>query len=191
MENANLVAILYISVFTPYTRSPRMHKLASSIDHLNHWLGKGLGWLTLTMVLLTFFIVILRYFFSWGSIALQELVMYMHALVFMGGAAYALQHDEHVRVDIFYREMSEKRKAWVNLIGTIFLLIPVCGLMLWLSLEYVGRAWLIREASPEPGGLAFVYLLKTMIPLMAGLLLLQGISQILHSILTLRKVTKP
>ena len=182
--------ILYISFFRKSSRILSMHKLASSIDTLNNWLGKGLGWLTLSMVLLTFVIVILRYFFSWGSIALQELVMYMHALVFMGGAAYALQHDEHVRVDIFYREMSARRKAWVNLIGTLFLLIPVCSLMLWLSLEYVGRAWSIREASPEPGGLAYVYLLKTMIPLMAGLLLLQGFSQLLHSLLTLRTVNK-
>jgi len=112
--------------------------------------------------------------------------MYMHALVFMGGAAYALQMDEHVRVDIFYREMGPRKKAWVNLLGTLLFLIPVCGFLIWISFAYVERAWELKEASPEPGGLPLVYLFKTYIPLMGALLFLQGLSVIIKSIQIIR-----
>jgi len=138
------------------------------------------------IVLLTFSIVVLRYVFNWGSIGLQEAVMYMHALVFMGGAAYALQMDEHVRVDIFYRGMDARKKAWVNLLGTVLLLLPVCVFLIWISFAYVDRAWDLKEASPEPGGLPFVYLLKTYIPLMGGLLFLQGLSVVIRSVQTIQ-----
>jgi len=163
-----------------------MDRLANFIDRINQWLGKALGWLTLLMVLLTFTIVVLRYFFNWGSIGLQEAVMYMHALVFMAGSAYALQADEHVRVDIFYREMTEVKKAWVNLLGTLLFLLPVCVTLVWISFTYVERAWSLMEASPEPGGLPLVYLLKTFIPLMGVLLFLQGVSLNLRSLQKIR-----
>lgn len=116
--------------------------------------------------------------------------MYLHALVFMGGAAYALLMDEHVRVDIFYREMSARKKAWVNLLGTLFFLLPVCGFLVWISFSYVERAWGLREASSEAGGLPFVYLLKSYIPLMGTLLFLQGLSLIIKSVQTIRGSSK-
>jgi len=163
-----------------------MTRLAKFIDNLNFYLGKSLSWLTLLMVLLTFAIVVLRYVFSWGSIGLQEAVMYMHALVFMLGASYALQADAHVRVDVFYRDMTSRKKAWVNLLGTLLLLLPVCSFLVWVSFDYVARAWDLKEVSAESGGLPLVYILKTFIPLMGILLLLQGISTIIKSLQTIR-----
>jgi TRAP-type mannitol/chloroaromatic compound transport system permease small subunit len=136
-------------------------------------------------VLLTFTIVVMRYGFDSGSIAMQEAVSYLHAAVFMLGAAYTLKHDGHVRVDIVYRRLSYRGKALVNLLGTLLLLLPVCLYILASSWEYVAFSWSLREGSQEAGGLDAVYLLKTAIPLMALLLLLQGIAVALHSLLQL------
>jgi len=169
----------------------RLHYLARLIDRMAELTGRALAWLTLAMVLVTFTVVILRYFFNTGSIAVQESVTYLHAAVFMLGAAYTLKHDSHVRVDIFYRTMSERGQAWVNLAGTLALLLPVCGFILIASWDYVAVSWSMREGSREAGGLDAVFLLKTMIPLMAVLLLLQGISLGLHSLLQLARYEGP
>jgi TRAP-type mannitol/chloroaromatic compound transport system permease small subunit len=154
----------------------QLERLARYLSAISEWIGRGISWLTLFMVLTTFGIVVLRYGFGIGSIAAQEAVIYMHALVFLLGAAYTLKHDGHVRVDIFYRDMSKRRRAWVDLLGTVFLLIPVCVFILWTSWEYVAASWALREGSRETSGLPGVYLLKTAIPLMAVLLLLQGLA---------------
>lgn len=161
-------------------------KFADLIDGLNEWIGRTVAWLTLLMVLVTFTIVVLRYGFDWGSIAVQESVIYLHALVFMAGAAYTMRHDAHVRVDIFYRGMSPRAQAWVDVLGTVFLLLPICGFVLWESSDYVFDAWTRLEGSRETGGLPLVFLLKSFIPLMAVLLSLQGIAQILRGVSTLR-----
>ncbi|HED19426.1 MAG TPA: TRAP transporter small permease subunit, partial [Gammaproteobacteria bacterium] len=123
--------------------------------------------------------------FQFGSIAMQESILYLHASVFMLGAAYTLRVDGHVRVDIFYRGFSARRKALVDLLGSLFLLLPVCIFLLWSSRGYVSTAWSLHEGSRETGGLPYVYLLKTLIPLAAFLLILQGISQALTSFGTL------
>ena len=159
--------------------------VADWLDGFSEWTGRIIAWLTLGMVLVTFLIVVLRYAFNLGWIAMQESVLYMHATVFMLGAAYTLRHDQHVRVDIFYRRMGLRGRALVDLAGTLLLLIPVCLFILDSSLDYVREAWAIREASPEAGGLPWVYLLKTLIPLMAALLLLQGVSMALRALLRL------
>ncbi|NIR25762.1 MAG: TRAP transporter small permease subunit, partial [Gammaproteobacteria bacterium] len=119
------------------------------------------------MVLVTFAVVLLRYLFNTGWIAMQESITYMHALVFMLGAAYTLRHDGHVRVDIFYQKFSPRTRAWVDLLGTLLLLLPVTLFIAWVSWEYVSTAWALKEGSRETGGLPGVYLLKTAIPLMA------------------------
>jgi len=115
----------------------------------------------------------------------------MHALVFMLGAAYTLRHDGHVRVDIFYQQRTPRARAWINLAGTLLLLMPVCGFIIISSLDYVAAAWSIREGSREAGGLDGVFLLKTVIPVMGGLLLLQGCSLVLHSVLVIRGELQP
>ena len=163
-----------------------LQSLADNIDRFNALIGRTIAWLTLGMVIVTFLVVLLRYAFSIGWISMQESVTYMHALVFMLGAAYALQKDKHVRVDIFYQRLSPRTRAWINLLGSLLLLIPFCLFIAWSSLDYVANSWSLLEGSREAGGLPGVFLLKTCIPAMAVLMLLQGVSAILHSIVLLR-----
>lgn len=160
-------------------------RIARFIDQLSEWTGRTIAWLTLGMVLVTFTVVLLRYLFNTGWIAMQESITYMHALVFMLGAAYTLRHDGHVRVDIFYQKFGPKGRAWVDLLGTLLLLMPVTLFIAWISWEYVAASWELKEGSREAGGLPWVYLLKSAIPLMAVLMLLQGVSLALRSVLVL------
>lgn len=126
------------------------------------------------MVVLTFLIVILRYGFNQGWIWLQESVTYMHAAVFMLAAAWAFQADEHVRVDIFYRDKSTRHKAWVDLAGTVLFLVPVCVFLLIIAWDYVAASWSAMESSREAGGLPVVYILKSLVLLLPLLLLAQS-----------------
>ena len=130
------------------------------------------------MALITFAIVLFRYGFNLGAIAVQESVLYLHAIAFMLGIPYALQTDEHVRVDVLYSRLSATARARVNLAGHCLLLLPVAGTIFWLSLPYVSASWRILEGSPEVGGIPGVFVLKTLIPLSSALLLLQGLAAI-------------
>lgn len=159
--------------------------LIAAIETGNEWLGRSLGWLTLGMALTMFGVVVLRYGFAVGSIAWQESVSWMHGAVFMLGAAYTLQHGGHVRVDVFYQHWSTRRRAWVDLCGTLLLLWPVAGLLLLKSWDYVALSWSIHEASREVGGLPGLYLLKSIMPLAALLLILQGLTRVLRSLLVI------
>lgn len=162
--------------------------LFSGIDSLNRKLGQGVAWLTLAMVLCTFTIVVLRYAFSIGPIWLQESVTWMHAVVFMLGGAYALQRDEHVRVDIFYRGMSPKGRAWIDILGVAFLLLPFCAFIIYESYDYVAASWSIREGARDAGGLPYplVSLLKSVLIVMPLLVLLQGIALLAASVRRIR-----
>ena len=141
------------------------------------------------MVLVTFVIVVLRYVFGTGQIWLQESLTWMHAVVFMLGAAYTLQQEEHVRVDIFYRKMSDKRRAWVNLLGVLVFIFPMCGFFIYASIDYVVAAWSIGEVSRNSGGLPypFIPLLKSALLVMPSMVALQGLSLLLHSAQTIRE----
>ena len=153
-----------------------MEKLCNKIDALNEFIGRIIAWFVLAMVCVTFLVVVLRYGFNFGRIAMQESITYMHALIFMLAGAYTLKHNEHVRVDIFYHDMSIKNKAIVDLFGTLFLLLPFTVFVVWISFDYVSTSWKLLESSREAGGLPFVYILKTLIPIMAALLFIQAIS---------------
>jgi TRAP-type mannitol/chloroaromatic compound transport system permease small subunit len=142
-----------------------------------------ISWLTLLMVALVVTVVIMRYYLEFGSIALQESVTYIHAMVFMLGLAFTLKRGGHVRVDIFYRQFSVRRKALVDLLGGVFFLIPVCVLIFISSWDYVLSSWSIAESSAENDGLPYIYLLKTLMLIMPITLLLQGVSEILRSAL--------
>ena len=155
------------------------------IDCFSRLTGRSLAWLTLAMMLITCLVVLLRYGFGWGSIALQESVNYLHATVLMLGAAFTLGRDKHVRVDIFYRRFNARQQAWVNALGSLVFLLPLCGFLVWVSWDFVANAWKIRETSPQAGGIPGVYLLKTLIPLFAITLALQGLADILRSLLVL------
>ncbi len=152
--------------------------VASAIDKLNRSIGRITAWLTLAMVLVTFFIVVLRYLFDTGWIWLQESVTWMHAAVFMLAAAYTLADDQHVRVDIFYRKMSEPGRALVNALGTALFLLPLTVFLIWSSWDYASLSWEIHETSREAGGMIFPFpsIMKSFIPATAFLLLLQGIA---------------
>lgn len=155
------------------------------IDGLNEHLGRSLAWLLVALVLVQFGVVVARYGFNAGSIAWQESVLYLHVMVFMGAAGYTLKHDRHVRVDIFYNRMSPRGRAAVDLFGSLFLLMPTFGFILYQSWDYVGRSFALREASPEVGGLPFVYVIKGFILVLAVTMILQGIAQAGRSLLVL------
>ncbi len=159
-----------------------LDKLIAGIDRITEVTGRSIAWLTLAMVALTCAVVVLRYGLEIGSIALQESVIYFHAVVFLLGAGYTLRHDGHVRVDIFYRRMGPRARAAVNLIGTLCLLIPVSLFIAWSSWEYVSFSWQIREDSQEAGGLPYVYLLKSLIPMLSAVLILQGVAEGLRNL---------
>ena len=159
------------------------------IDRLNDLTGRATAWLTLVMTVVTFVVVILRYVFDAGFIWVQESVTWMHAMVFMLGAAYALRHEEHVRVDIFYRGMSPRQRARVDVAGVVLFLFPLCAYLAVESWDFVAASWSMREASRESGGLPypFVPLLKSVLLVMPVLLALQGFSLLLESVGVLRR----
>lgn len=158
------------------------------IDRISTILGKAASWLTLFMVLVTFIVVVMRYVFDAGLIWLQESVTWMHAVVFMVGAAYTLQQEEHVRVDVFYRTMSARHRAWVDAIGVVVFIWPLCLLLAWKSYDFVAASWGLKEASRESGGLPYplVPLLKTVLLVMPVAVALQGASLFMRSFSTLR-----
>lgn len=157
----------------------------AAIDTLNETIGRSVAWLVLGMMLVTGLVVVLRYGFAIGSIALQESVMYLHGLVFMLGIPYALKHDAHVRVDVLYGRLDQRGRDLVDLAGHLLFLLPLAGFVVWVSWAYTGRAWAIREGSAEVGGIEAVFLLKTLIPVLGGLLFLQGLAEIGHIVLRL------
>lgn len=164
--------------------APALARFSRAIDAVSEWTGQAVAWLTLFMVLITFVIVVLRYGFNTGSIPLQELVVYMHASVFMLGAGFVLKRDAHVRVDIFYRRMSPRGQAWVDLLGILLLLLPWMIFMVWISWDYVASSWSLKEGSRETGGLPYLYLLKTLLVLMPLLVAVQALSKACQAVLT-------
>ena len=164
-----------------------MKTIIISIDALTEWVGKTASWLVLALVLLICYDVAMRYLFQQGSVALQELEWHLFALIFLLGSAYTLKHDEHVRVDILYqsRFVSDKQRAWINIIGTLLFLLPFCVLILITAWPFVENAFYYNESSPDPGGLPYRYLLKGSLLLAFGLLILQGLSGLLKNILKL------
>ncbi|MEJ2395750.1 MAG: TRAP transporter small permease subunit [Candidatus Thiodiazotropha sp.] len=163
----------------------KLAMVADLFDGINEVLGSAVSWLSLLMVLVTFIIVVLRYAFDLGWIWLQESVTFMHAALFLVGAAYTLKHEGHVRVDIFYRKFTPRTRAWVDLGGALFLLLPVCLFIFSVSWGYVVQSWELNEGSREAGGLDGVYLLKSLMLVMAGLLVLQGLSQAMRRLISL------
>ncbi len=159
-----------------------MIKISQYIEYFIDLIGRAVSWLSLLMVLGTCLIVLLRYGFDIGSIAMQESINYMHAMVFLLGAAYTLKYNEHVRVDIFYTGFSTRKKAIVDLFGSLFILMPVMIFIFWISWQYVVDSWQVSESSREAGGLAGVFILKTLILLMPVLLLMQALANVLRSI---------
>lgn len=158
-----------------------MLTLADTIDWLNTKIGRAAAWLCLAVVAIQFAVVVLRYLFGIGSIRLQESIVYSHAAMFLLAAAWTLKNEGHVRVDIFYASASPRRKAMVDLCGALFLLIPFASAILYFSWLYVMRSWAIMEGSREASGLPLVFVLKTLIPVFAVMLIMQGVAQAIRA----------
>lgn len=167
-------------------------KFIDVIDLMNESVGKGVAWLLLVLVLLICYDVAMRYLFQQGSVALQELEWHLFALIFLLGAAYTLKHDEHVRVDIIYqsRFVSDKQRIWINIIGTLLLLLPFCALVLITAWPFAENSFYYHEGSPDPGGLPYRFLLKGSLLVAFVLLLLQGLADLFRNILKLSNNTE-
>ncbi len=160
-------------------------RFVGGVDALNEYVGRGVAWLTLAMVLITFSVVIMRYVFSFGFVWLQESYVWLHGIVFMAGAGYTLLHGGHVRVDIFYRPASPRHKAVVDLIGAFLLMLPMILLVFFVSYDYVLKSWVIGEGSREAGGLPGLFLLKSMLWVFCILVGLQCLSMAARAVLVL------
>jgi TRAP-type mannitol/chloroaromatic compound transport system permease small subunit len=156
--------------------------LADRIDRLNTAIGRAASWCALAIVLIGFAVVLMRYVLGVGSIWLQESILYAHAALFLLAAAWTLKEDGHVRVDVFYASAALRTKAWIDLLGALFLLLPFTLAIIYFSLPYVERSWAILERSRETSGLPLVFLLKTLIPAFALLLALQGVAQAIRAV---------
>lgn len=166
-------------------------RLSAAIDRLNDRIGSAIQWLTLVMVVIGAFNAIARYVGRYTSVSLSsnaylELQWYLFSLVFLMGAAYGLNHDYHVRVDVLYERLGRRARAWIDLTGSVLFLIPFAAVMLWVSWGPVVRSWAVLETSPDPGGLPR-YPIKTVILVSFFLLLLQAISQIVKNAAILRE----
>ncbi len=161
--------------------SVAMIRIADFIDSLTTAIGRAVAWLALAIVLVQFSLVVARYAFGLGSIWLTESVTYGSAMMFMLAAAWTLRADGHVRVDVFYAHAQQRAQAIVDLIGALLLLLPFAFVLIYLSVPYASRSWAIMERSHETSGLPLVYLLKTVIPLFAALMALQGIAQAIRA----------
>lgn len=161
-----------------------MTALSAALRRISELTGRAISWVTIPLVVLTFVIVVLRYAFDLGWIWMQESIVWMHAGIFMLAAAYTLEHDAHVRVDIFYRTFDARRRAIVDIAGTVFLMLPMLIFLIVSSLDYVATSWSIHEGSREAGGLPYpvVPLMKSVIPLTSLLLIVQGVAQLLGDI---------
>jgi TRAP-type mannitol/chloroaromatic compound transport system permease small subunit len=158
--------------------------ISSKIDQFTEWSGKCISWLIIILVLLVGYDVSMRYLFESGSIGIQEMEWHLFSIIFLIGAAYTLKHDEHVRLDIFYKSkfLNDKHRAWIDAFGSLFILLPFCFLIVVSAWPFVSQAYIYNEASPDPGGLPARWLIKSMIPLGFALLILQGIAESIKKI---------
>ena len=145
---------------------------------MSDYLGRFFARLIPVLLVLVMIVVIGRYFFGIGRVDIQELALYVHALIFLGCAGWAYSEDEHVRVDIFYRNSSAEYKKLVNVLGILFFLLPTIGVLSYYAIDFVAASWSVKEISTEPGGLNFVYIQKSFIFLFPLVLALAGIKEL-------------
>jgi len=158
---------------------------SGAIDSVNEAVGRMVSWVSLLLVLVVFVDVVMRYLFKTSFVFTQEMEWHLFAFIFLIGAGYTLLHDGHVRVDIIYQRLGLKGRAWVNLIGVIFFLIPGCWLVISTSWKFVGNAYSVMEGSPDPGGIPYRFIIKGTMTVGYILLLLQGLSMGIHALLQL------
>jgi len=163
-------------------------KCIKVIDAINEYLGRGISWVTFGLVLVVFTDVIMRYLFKTSFVFVQEMEWHLFSILFLLGAGYALLHDEHVRVDIFYQRMNKKSKAWVNLLGCLFCLFPGCFLIIATGIPFVMDSYAVMEGSPDPGGIPFRFIIKGMIVVGFSFVAIQGLSLTVRSLFTILEI---
>ena len=163
-----------------------MNNFQSLIDQIIDIVSIFLIYILLLMIGLIILTIFLRYFFSIGSIVIQELIMYFHASIFMLGISYTYKENSHVKIDIFYNKLSKKNKIILSLIGDVLLIIPVAVFIILISFDMVSSSWNILEGSSEAGGLNLVFILKSLIPLSGFLILLQALSVLFKNLKVLK-----
>ena len=163
-----------------------MNNFESLVDQIIDMVSMFLIYILLLMIGLIILTIFLRYFFSVGSIAIQELIMYFHASIFMLGISYTYKENSHVKIDIFYNKLSKKNKIILSLIGDVLLIIPVAIFIILISFDMVSSSWNILEGSSEAGGLNLVFILKSLIPLSGFLILLQALSVLFKNLKVLK-----
>ncbi|WP_108803425.1 TRAP transporter small permease subunit [Aquimarina sp. Aq107] len=159
-----------------------MQKIISFLDRIGEKTGALVSWVAVFLAVVIGLDVIIRYVFQFTFIWMIETEIYLFGILFLVGSGYTFKHGKHVRVDVFYTNFSEKRKAWIDLLGGAFLLIPWCYVVIVSSWYYGLSSFMIQESSPQAGGLPALYVLKFCITLGFVFLLIQGISQMLKSI---------
>lgn len=170
----------------------RWLRVADWIDRINEWTGRAVYWMALVMVGIGAFNAIARSLDKYTGLGLSsnswlELQWYLFSLVFLLGAAYTLKHDDHVRVDVLYSNLSRTGRAWINILGTLLFLVPFCVLVLVMSWDFVLNSWATLEQSSDPGGLPR-YPIKTVIPIAFILLFAQGVAMAIKQVAILRGV---
>ncbi len=160
-----------------------LKKISSTIDTINEWVGKFVSWVTFVVVLVVFVDVVMRYLFKTTFVFTQELEWHLFAFIFLMGAGYTLLKDGHVRVDIIYQRLGPKARSWINLIGVIFFLIPGCFMIIATSIDFVQTSYAVMEGSPDPGGIPYRFIVKSCIPFGFVLVLIQGVSLGIKSLL--------
>ncbi|MCG8335994.1 MAG: TRAP transporter small permease subunit [Proteobacteria bacterium] len=158
-----------------------LKQISHLIDELNEKVGIFVSWITGVLVLIIVFDVIMRYAFNETFVFVQELEWHVFSFIFLIGAGYTLKHDQHVRVDVFYQAMNQRKKAIVNISGTLLLLIPGCLIVLKSTIPWTVTAFEIMETSPDPGGIPMRFILKSFVPIGFFLVFLQGISMLITS----------
>ncbi len=159
-----------------------MQKIIDFLDWIGEKLGELVSWIAALLVVVIGLDVIIRYIFKFTYVWMIEIEIYLFGMMFLLASGYTFKYGKHVRVDIFYNKLSKKGKAWVDLIGGAFLLIPWCYVVIVSSWYYSLSSFIIGEASPQAGGLPALYVLKFSITIGFAFLLLQGASQMLKSI---------
>jgi TRAP-type mannitol/chloroaromatic compound transport system permease small subunit len=167
-----------------------LENIASLIDAFNGFIGRAASWAILPVVMVAFAVVAMRYTMGTGYPWLQESYIWMHGAAVLLASAWVLQEGKHVRVDLLYKGVSAKAKAWIDLIGVTLFLLPMMGFLAWWSIPLVQRSWRLMERSPTNDGLTFVYAMKTVIPVFCVLVMLQGLAMLFRSLATIARGEK-
>ena len=152
------------------------------IDKLTDNIANGLLYILIALILLVFSTVFFRYVFNMSYIIVQEIIMYLHALIFMFGISYALKENSHVKIDVLYNTLNKKAQRVISIAGLVSFILPTALFIIYISIDMVTQSWMILEGSSEAGGLDHVFILKSLIPISGILIFLQGISELIKHI---------